>query len=38
MKTKGDVISEHSVECGPMLNMMATLGIQVAPSVENDEE
>ena len=28
----------HSVECGPMPNVMAALEIKVAPSVENDEE
>jgi len=26
------------LQCGPMPNVMAALGIQVAPSVENDEE
>jgi len=26
------------LECGPMPNVLATLGIQVAPSVENNEK
>jgi len=32
------IMPKNKLECGPMSNVMGTLGIQVAPSIENDEE